>query len=199
MIILKKTKKDIPKKGPTLYEDFKEWFGESWRHGFIYSREVPGLNGKNIMVHKVRTMQHNVKDLDKSQIKYDGLGKIIDDPRIMNFGRVLRKYWIDELPQLFYDYPIKRSLRLIGIRPRSDNEWNELFSKEHKKNAFNHKPGIFGVHYAFDKITDSNDFSMLESAEKDYLERKSTNPIKTDTEIFLKIWGKIILKGMRSR
>ena len=45
------------------------------------------------------------------------IGKIYKDPRITPLGRLLRKYWIDELPQI-YDLLLGK-IKLLGIRAMS--------------------------------------------------------------------------------
>ena len=70
----------------------------------FYTREVLGQYGTPIKIHKFRTMIKNAELEFVALAKengVDGLGKIIDDPRITKFGRFLRRYGLDELPQIY--------------------------------------------------------------------------------------------------
>ncbi len=75
----------------------------------FYHQERVGLDGKSFVIHKFRTM---VADAEKKT------GPVLctkDDPRITKFGRILRRFSIDEIPQLFN--VLKGEMSLIGPRP----------------------------------------------------------------------------------
>ena len=74
----------------------------------------------------------------------DNLGKIKSDSRITFIGKFMRKYFIDEFPQI-YDLCVG-TLSLVGIRPRSKEDWSP-HSNEHKQRAWKYKPDLFGVNY----------------------------------------------------
>ena len=74
----------------------------------IFSQIRVGKNGKLIKIHKLRSMK---VDAEKDGQKWAEL----NDPRITKIGRIIRKYRIDELPQLFDVLTGKMSL--IGPRP----------------------------------------------------------------------------------
>ena len=164
----------------------------------LYSKEMLGQFGKPIKIPKIRTMIYDGEETMLSKEK-NGLGKIINDPRIIPARKVLRKFWIDELPQLFYNILWKKltfrktDLRLVGIRPKSEKYW-ELFSLEHKKNVFKYKPGFFGINYAHNDVF----FDSIEKLETDYLEQKESSPILTDIKYFLMIFNNIVFRNMRS-
>lgn len=97
----------------------------------LFKQMRPGLYGKPFYVYKFRTMT-NERDKD---------GKLLpDEKRLTSFGRQLRKYSLDELPQLFN--VIKGDLSLVGPRPLL-MEYLPLYTP---KQARRHevKPGITG-------------------------------------------------------
>lgn len=80
-------------------------------HGKVfYSQTRLGKNGKNFQMWKFRSMVAGAdKMVDKLLKKNDVEGamfKIKDDPRITRVGRVIRKYSLDELPQLYKCYVV---------------------------------------------------------------------------------------------
>jgi len=77
--------------------------------GSVFFRQVRvGQFGKEFRIYKVRTMVTNAEALGK-QIT------VGEDPRITDCGRFLRKYKLDELPQLFN--VLKGDMSLVGSRP----------------------------------------------------------------------------------
>jgi len=85
----------------------------------FFKQERSGLNGRNFILYKFRTMY---KDAEKRLSELRTLNemngpvfKIKRDPRITPLGRVLRKFSIDELPQLFN--VLAGHMSLIGPRP----------------------------------------------------------------------------------
>lgn len=85
----------------------------------IYSQIRSGQYGKKFKMYKFRTMIVDAEqflDKLKEQNEMDGpVFKIKTDPRITKIGKVLRKWSIDELPQLFN--VLKGELSLVGARP----------------------------------------------------------------------------------
>jgi lipopolysaccharide/colanic/teichoic acid biosynthesis glycosyltransferase len=85
----------------------------------LYMQERVGKNGKTFRLAKFRSMR-NGADGELEQYQHlnemDGpVFKIKEDPRITPVGRIMRKYSIDELPQLFHVLTGKMSL--VGPRP----------------------------------------------------------------------------------
>ena len=74
----------------------------------IYSQERLGKDGKPFKIYKFRTMFVNAEP-DGPQLSN------IDDPRVTPYGRFMRKYRLDELPQ-FWNV-IKGDMSLVGPRP----------------------------------------------------------------------------------
>jgi lipopolysaccharide/colanic/teichoic acid biosynthesis glycosyltransferase len=123
----------------------------------------------------------------------DGLGKPIGDPRITSFGRYLRRYGIDEIPQVYN--LVNGEMSLVGLRPRGDVDW-EHFSDEHKERALQYKPGLMGIPYAH---IDLESFEDLVGAELTYLDRREERPLQTQVRYFFAILYNFFFKGVRSR
>lgn len=97
----------------------------------IFKQQRPGLNGKPFYLYKLRTMTD----------ERDGQGLLLqDDKRLTPFGHFLRKYSLDEYPQLIN--VIKGDISLVGPRPLL-MEYLPLFSKE-QFIRHNVRPGITG-------------------------------------------------------
>ena len=99
--------------------------------GFFLKQQRPGLNGNPFHVYKFRTM----KD------ERDSNGELLPDHiRLTSFGRFLRKYSLDELPQLFN--VVKGDISLVGPRPLL-MEYLPLYTKEQAK-RHDVRPGVTG-------------------------------------------------------
>jgi putative colanic acid biosynthesis UDP-glucose lipid carrier transferase len=103
----------------------------------IFKQRRYGLDGQIIDVYKFRTMK--VVE-DGPQIRQ----VTKDDPRVTSIGRILRRYSIDELPQLFN--VLAGSMSLVGPRPHAVAH-NEEYRRLIKGYMVRHKvlPGITGL------------------------------------------------------
>jgi exopolysaccharide biosynthesis polyprenyl glycosylphosphotransferase len=85
----------------------------------LYTAARAGRKGKPFRCYKFRTMVRDaeaLKDgLRKRNQRQGPFFKITDDPRITRLGRVLRRYSLDELPQLWN--VLKGEMSLVGPRP----------------------------------------------------------------------------------
>ncbi len=106
----------------------------SSKGGLFYVQKRVGRNGKLFDMIKFRTM---IPDADKI-----GLG-ITDanDSRITPIGKVLRKYRLDELPQLLN--VLKGDMSLVGPRPEIQR-YTDLYNDEQRR-VLSVKPGITGL------------------------------------------------------
>ncbi|OGZ38793.1 MAG: hypothetical protein A3A94_02015 [Candidatus Portnoybacteria bacterium RIFCSPLOWO2_01_FULL_43_11] len=139
-------------------------------------------HGKEFNLYKFRSMIEGAEDLKKFLWAYnerkDGpLFKIRKDPRVTRVGRFLRKYRIDELPQLIN--VLKGEMSLVGPRPHQPDEIAK-YQKHHKK-VLAIKPGITGLAQA----SGSSELSFEEEVKLDtyYVENWS---LLKDLKIFLR-------------
>jgi exopolysaccharide biosynthesis polyprenyl glycosylphosphotransferase len=111
----------------------------------FYTSERVGRKGSIFGCHKFRTM---VSDADQMLSKLQHLNerdgilfKITNDPRVTRLGRMLRKYSLDELPQLWN--VVKGDMSLVGPRPPLASEVRQ-YELDHLK-RLDVKPGITGL------------------------------------------------------
>lgn len=111
----------------------------------LHKRLVMGLNGKHFHALKFRTMVTNGDEvLAKHPELKDELArnhKLKNDPRITRVGAFLRKFSLDELPQLFN--VLKRDMSLVGPRMISPEE--VAMYKQFDMNLLTVLPGITGL------------------------------------------------------
>lgn len=85
----------------------------------FYVQKRIGQNGKEFKIYKFRSMYKNAEDIHENLRREYGCQdisfKLQDDPRVTKVGRVIRKFNIDELPQLINI--IKGDMSLVGPRP----------------------------------------------------------------------------------
>ena len=111
----------------------------------LYRQKRIGFKGKEFEMLKFRSM---VSDADAmlpdllALNEHDGaLFKIKNDPRVNKVGRTLRKYSLDELPQLIN--VIKGDMALVGPRPCLAREMAMFGEAEHRR--FMVRPGMTGL------------------------------------------------------
>lgn len=90
----------------------------------IYKQKRIGFQGKMFNMYKFRSMKQDAdKMLDSLMEKNEtntGMFKMFNDPRVTKVGRFIRKYSIDELPQLVN--VVKGDMSLVGPRPPIERE-----------------------------------------------------------------------------
>jgi lipopolysaccharide/colanic/teichoic acid biosynthesis glycosyltransferase len=111
----------------------------------VYMQERIGYHGRRFRMLKFRSM---VRDAERhrealaSQNEVEGpVFKITRDPRITPLGRVLRKFSLDELPQLFN--VLSGSMSLVGPRPLPVAEQQQISGPMRRRLSM--KPGITGL------------------------------------------------------
>lgn len=161
----------------------------------IISLEKVGLDGEIMYAHKLRTMYPYSEFLQKRVFEEHGLaatGKFKDDFRRTEYGRFLRKYWLDELPQAI-DL-LRGDIKLVGMRATSPH-FLSLYPKELYDLYIQIKPGIMSP--IFDDSVTS--FEQIADIELAYLKSYWDHPISTDLKYLAQTVTDIVFRGVRSK
>ena len=149
---------------------------------FLFLQSRVGKNGKKIKIFKLRTMYPMAylaqEYLYKNQT-FGRLGKPQNDFRITPLGKLLRRYWIDELPQLLN--LLKGDVTLVGVRPLTKGFFKVL-PKDLQEERLKIKPGLIPQCYA-DR---PKNLSQRITSEKKYLEARKKNPFLTNLSYLLR-------------
>ena len=163
-------------------------------YGLLIKLNRVGKGGKPIKVYKFRTMHPYAEYLQQYVFERNNLkegGKLKDDFRISTPGKILRKYWIDELPMIIN--LLKGDLKIIGVRPLSPH-YLSLYTSEVQELRKRIKPGLLPPFYA--DLPKTLDEIMI--SEKKYIEKYIKYPVKTDVQYFFKVIYNIVIKKARS-
>jgi hypothetical protein len=160
---------------------------------FIELKRI-GYQGQVIRIKKLRTMypySEYIQDIVFSQNKLNRNGKIRDDFRVTEWGKIFRRLWLDELPQLINYF--RGDLSLVGVRALSEHYFN-LYPKDVQNLRIKTKPGLIPPYYA----DMPEDFDAIVESERIYLERKLKKPFTTDVLYFCKVICNIVFRKARS-
>jgi exopolysaccharide biosynthesis polyprenyl glycosylphosphotransferase len=115
------------------------------RGPLIYRSRRPGIGGVPFHCFKFRTMYEGSEraqaELEAANEATGALFKIRRDPRVTPVGRVLRRFSIDELPQLWN--VLRGEMSLVGPRPLPDRDYQRL--EDWHKKRYLVLPGITGL------------------------------------------------------
>lgn len=113
----------------------------------LFRQKRVGYRGREFTMLKFRSMVVNAEDLLEALAKQqrdsgnEVLFKMKNDPRVTPIGRIMRKFSLDELPQLFN--VLGGSMSLVGPRPPLPSEVAQYADHVHRR--FLAKPGITGL------------------------------------------------------
>jgi exopolysaccharide biosynthesis polyprenyl glycosylphosphotransferase len=111
----------------------------------LYAAERIGAKGRRFRCFKFRSMVTNadhLKDDLRARNQRDGpIFKVVNDPRITRVGHFIRRYSLDELPQLWN--VLRGEMSLVGPRPHPVDEVNHY--ELHHYRRLDVKPGITGL------------------------------------------------------
>jgi len=109
----------------------------------LYEWRVVGQGGRPFSGYKFRTMVANADRLKRELLTRNEMNggpvfKIKDDPRVTPIGKILRKYSLDELPQLWS--VLRGDMSIVGPRPPLASEY--VHFEEWQKRKLTVKPGM---------------------------------------------------------
>jgi lipopolysaccharide/colanic/teichoic acid biosynthesis glycosyltransferase len=135
----------------------------------FYSSRRVGKGGKLFAIHKFRSMVQNAHTM--------GMGLTMkEDRRVTPIGRVLRRYKLDELPQLFN--VITGEMSLVGARPE-DPKFVAHYTSDQRR-ILEYRPGITSP--ASLKFRNEEELLSGEDAERLYVERLLPQKLTIDLE-----------------
>lgn len=146
----------------------------------FYVQKRVGQNGKELHVWKFRSMCKGADRLEESLTpeqlaEYRREYKLKDDPRLLGykesgsgkmcFGAVLRRFSLDELPQILFNVALFSNMSLVGPRPLLTEEIMTCYTQDERRIFISAKPGITGYWQVYGR----ND-ATYESGERQRLE-----------------------------
>lgn len=144
----------------------------------LYKQSRIGLNGVEFNVFKFRTMRMNSDKLDLITVG----GR---DPRVTPIGYYLRKYKLDELPQLIN--VLIGNMSLVGPRPEV-KKYVDLYNHEQSK-VLTIRPGITdwaSIYYRDENVI----LGQSSDPEKDYIEKVMPDKLKYNL-IYIENYGPV--------
>jgi lipopolysaccharide/colanic/teichoic acid biosynthesis glycosyltransferase len=153
----------------------------------LYTAPRAGRKGRPFRCYKFRTMVRDAdalkEGLRKRNQRQGPFFKITDDPRITRAGRLLRRYSLDELPQLWN--VLKGEMSLVGPRPHPLDDYS-AYAIEHLP-RLDVTPGMTGLW----QVTARRDSSFQAGMNLDieYIHRWS---LGMDLRILLKTVGAVL-------
>lgn len=161
-----------------------------FKHLPIYKQKRIGKNGRPFYIYKFQTMVDDSNKIfdnfpNELKVKYYKNYKLENDPRVTKIGSILRRFSLDELPQLIN--VLKGDMSIIGNRPYLPREKEDM--EDFYEDIIKTKPGITGYWQV-------NGRSKTTFKERLELERYYSNnySLILDIKIFFKTF-KVVLFG----
>jgi exopolysaccharide biosynthesis polyprenyl glycosylphosphotransferase len=109
----------------------------------LFRQQRSGINGRPFTIYKFRTMVTNAEQLKHELAAMNEMSgpvfKVTNDPRVTGVGKFLRKYSLDEFPQLFN--VLRGEMSLVGPRPLPVDEVKRFHDLAHRR-RLSVKPGL---------------------------------------------------------
>lgn len=159
--------------------------------GVFYNHERVGRGEKIFRMFKFRSMYANAdalrKDMENDKNSDDPLLRVKNDERVTPVGRVLRRFSLDEIPQLLN--VLRGEMSLVGPRPHIPSEVKHY--KEWHRRKFDVLPGVTGL----TQVSGRKDLSLDEMVRLDIYYIENWSPW-LDMQILLKtIPAMVVGKG----
>ncbi len=141
------------------------------RGAVLFASPRPGIGGRTFRCLKFRTMQNGAEELQEQLEQHNEMGgaifKIRHDPRVTRVGGLLRRWSLDELPQLLN--VLRGEMSLVGPRPLPQRDYDQLEDWHRKRYLV--LPGLTGLWQVSGRS--ELDFDELVRLDFLYLERWS--------------------------
>jgi exopolysaccharide biosynthesis polyprenyl glycosylphosphotransferase len=159
----------------------------------FYTQKRLGRDGEFFKAYKFRTMHGDgeerlktILDADPAlRAEYEIYHKLRKDPRVTRVGRILRKFSLDEFPQLLN--VVLGDMSLVGPRPYIERELTEMSGQE--KIILRAPPGMTGMW----QVSDRNATSFAQRCQIDVYYVRNWSPW-LDIHILAKTFG-VVIKG----
>lgn len=159
----------------------------------FYTQKRLGRDGEHFKAYKFRTMHGDgearlkaILDADPAlRAEYEIYHKLRKDPRVTRIGRILRKFSLDEFPQLWN--VVNGDMSLVGPRPYIERELTEMGGQE--KIILRAPPGMTGMW----QVSDRNATSFAQRVQIDVYYVRNWSPW-LDIHILAKTFG-VVVKG----
>jgi lipopolysaccharide/colanic/teichoic acid biosynthesis glycosyltransferase len=164
----------------------------------FFRQERVGLDGRPFVLLKFRSMYDGADERTHKEYvtrllrghvaPEDGLYKLMDDDRVTPVGRFIRRFSLDELPQLLN--VVRGDMSLVGPRPALP--WEVEMFPAWARSRFDVRPGITGLW----QVSGRNRLTMLAGLELDveYVSRRS---LALDLLILLRTLPAVLRRGGR--
>jgi exopolysaccharide biosynthesis polyprenyl glycosylphosphotransferase len=167
----------------------------SSRGPVFFRQQRAGLNGKPFVMYKFRSMVSDAEQLKQELAALNEMSgpvfKVTNDPRVTQVGRILRKYSIDEFPQLFN--VLRFEMSLVGPRPLPVDEVKRFDDRSHRR-RLSMKPGLTCT-WQVSGRNDVTDFKEWVRMDLEYIDNWS---LWVDCKILWRtIWVVVSGKGAR--
>jgi len=147
----------------------------------LFRQKRIGKGGRPFWLYKFRSMHQDaegmLREVESLNEASGPLFKIRTDPRVTRVGRVLRRYSIDELPQLYNVW--RGHMSLVGPRPPLPSEVDQY--ADWQMNRFDVAPGIVGL----PQVSGRSDLSFDDTIRLDLFYIENWSPV-LDIKILLK-------------
>ncbi len=154
----------------------------------FFKQERVGVNGRQFTLYKFRTMvkdaEGKLKDLLSNNEMNGPVFKLKDDPRLTNIGKFLRKFSLDEFPQLWN--VLKGEMSIVGPRPPIPSEVSKYDNWQRRRLTM--RPGLTCLWQVSgrNKIKDFSEWARLDL---DYIDKWS---LWLDVSIILRTFPTVI-------
>jgi lipopolysaccharide/colanic/teichoic acid biosynthesis glycosyltransferase len=136
----------------------------------FFSHTRLGIGGKRFRMYKLRTMRDGA-DAEKASVAHlnqsddSRLFKIRSDPRVTRFGRTIRRWSLDEIPQLYN--VLIGDMSLVGPRPFFEADLSNYETHHFSRLAV--KPGLTGL-WQVSGRSEILDFEEVVRLDREYID-----------------------------